>query len=121
MILTKTQINNITRNIILDYIKSKKIVNTSYEDIVKHIPNDYLEDPEIKEELNSYPYNNDNLVDLVMVTACREFIKEVEGTRVKHHINKDFKIDFRTRVETCIKEAGNVIIDMDDDMRINNM
>ena len=111
MILTKSQIDNITKNIILDYIKCKKIVNTSYEDIVKRIPNEYLEDPVIKDELNTNPYENDNLIDLVMVTACREFIKDVEGTKGKPYINKDFTIDFRIKIVNCLKEEGNIIIE----------
>lgn len=115
MILTKSQIDNITRNIIVDYIKSKKIINTSNADIVKRIPNEYLEDPTIKDELNAKPHTEDNLVDLIMVSACREFIKDVEGIRGKHCINKDCTIDFRKKVEACITEAGNVIINIDID------
>ena len=110
MILTKSQIDNITKNIIIDYIKSKKIVNTSYEDIVKRIPNEYLEDPTIKDEINANPYEENNLVDLIMVTACRNFIKDVEGIKGRHCINKDFTIDFRKKVEACITEAGNVFV-----------
>ncbi len=123
MILTKSQIDNITRNIIVDYIKSKKIVNTSYEDIVKRIPSEYLDDPMIREELNTYPYNDNGLVDIVMVKVCRQFIKDVEGTHGRPYIKKDPVIDFRKKVEACIKEAGNVIlykdIDNEDSKEIN--
>lgn len=110
MILTKLQIDNITKNIIIDYVKSKRIVKTSYEDIVRRIPSEYLEDPEIKEELNVNPYRESNVVDVEMVSACREFIKDVEGVKGKRYMDKDCTIDFRKKVESCIKEAGNVII-----------
>lgn len=113
MVLSKEQVDNITNKIIIDYIMCKKIAKTGYEDIVKHIPDEYLENPMIKEILDADPYEENSLVDLVSVKACRQFIEDVERVEENHYINNDFIIDFRKRVEDCIKAEGIKIIDAD--------
>jgi len=117
MILTKTQVNNITRNIILDYIRCKKIINTSNLDIVKRIPKEYLKDPTIVKELNTdlEDLEDGNLTDSAMIKVCREFIKDVEG---RNSIEEDIVIDFRRKVEVCLIEAGNIIIDNDTNIKL---